>query len=103
MEYAAAKCDWDFTVYCVAGGVAVSRPVAELFVAGDEQRFVWMDCRVGAVWIFAHHKRRIPKLEICATGFDCGIFLRLDVAADQFDFCFGAGARGGRPSLALFV
>ena len=93
----------NFVFYGVAGRIFVSRAAAELSFTRDEQRFGGLGLRVTAFWVFSHHEWRISKLAIRVAGIDCGIFLRVDLAEDEFDFCVGDRARGGGRVMALFV
>ena len=62
-----------------------------------------MDRGIHPVRLFAHHERTFSELEVRDSGFDCGIFLWVDVEADGVDFCVGASARGSGHIVALFV
>src|ERR1700680_1891354 len=55
----------------------------------------------GAVRLFAHYQYGLSQLAVCDPGFDCRPFLRLDVAKDEFDICFGHCAWAGRYDLAF--
>src|SRR5215467_7386778 len=103
MEHVPTECDCDFVVYCLAGRAAVSRAFAELPGASNQERLVCVDFGVCTFWLFAYYERRVPELEIRFAGFHCRVFLWMDMAAYEFNFCFGPGARGGGPALAFFV
>ena len=93
----------NFVFYGVAGRVFVSRLATELSFASDEQRSDGLGARVSAVRIFSHHERRISELAIRAAGIDCGIFLWVDLAEDELDFCVGDRAWSRGRIVAFFV
>ena len=103
LEDGAGASPGNFVFYGVAGGILVSRAVAELSFTGDEQRFGGLGLCVSAFWIFSHHERRISELAIRIAGIDCGIFLWVDMAEDEFDFCVSDSSRSGGRDVALYV
>jgi len=93
----------NFVFYGVAGRIFVSRIAAELPFASDEQRSGGVGVRVSAFWIFSRHERRISELAIRVARIYCGIFLWVDVAEDEFDFCVGDRAWSRGRIVAFFV
>src|SRR5215470_3452443 len=103
LENGAGSCAGNFVLYGLAGRAVVSRAAAELRDARVEERGWGLAGGFGAVWIFPHYERRIPQLAVCDSGFDCGIFLWVDVEKDRIDFRVGVGACGRGRAVALFV
>jgi len=87
----------------VAGGVAVSRVVAEFSGADLEERVCGVVDGVDAIWAFAYYESEVSELAVCDSGGDCGLVLWVDVAEDGIDFCVGNCACGGGYYVAFFV
>src|SRR5258708_19142137 len=87
----------------MAGGVAVSRVVAEFSGEGVEERACGVVDGVDAVWAFAYYEFGISELAVCDSGGDCWIVLWVDLEEDGVDFCFRDCACGGGCDLAFSV
>src|SRR5690348_11387460 len=89
--------------YGMAGGIFVSRALAEYALAILQKRDGWLVDGVYALRFFPHHQPGVSQLAIRNPCFHRRALLWMDLAEDRFDFCFGDCARTGGCDVAFPV